>query len=464
MRAAGAWRVVPVLLLMLGGACERTGPGSGSGGAGPGRAGGAGGVPAAAGEDGGTDGMDRLAMLRLPAEPGFAEVTGPTPLRFPADFGPHPQYRYEWWYFTGRLRSAQGQFGFELTFFRFALAPPAAASASASAPASAPASALALASAPASASAPALGAGATPSRWRARELYAAHFAITDLPRRRFHSAVRVARAALGLSGATTQPLAVWVRDWSLSQAPAAPGATAGSPRTAQGLRGAGAGEPALPRWRLRAADADYALQLDLDAVAAPVLNGAAGFSRKADEPGAASEYYSIPRLQARGTLWRGGQPQTVAGEAWLDREWGSGALGAGQEGWDWFALQLDDGSTLMFYALRRRGGGYDRHSAGTWVDAQGRPQQLAAADVQIDVRAHWASPRGGRYPAAWQLRVPRLKLALAIRPVLADQEVQATPRYWEGAVDAAGTRQGLALTGSGYVELVGYADSEMPDR
>ena len=92
----------------------------------------------------------------------------------------------------------------------------------------------------------------------------------------------------------------------------------------------------------------------------PVLNGDAGLSRKADAPGAASYYYSMPRLQATGQLSRDGTSVPVSGLAWLDREWGSGSLGAHQQGWDWFALDLDDGSSLMFYALRDRDGRRDR--------------------------------------------------------------------------------------------------------
>ena len=434
-------RAMMLSVLLLGsGGCERTVPDgmTASAGAESARSASKGMSAEAEGGD-----VDWLALLRAPAEPGFAQVTGPAPLTFPADFGPHQQFRHEWWYFTGRLQGTQGEFGFELTFFRFALAPPADASAGPRTSVATPAPA----SAPALASAPIPVAGLTASKWRARELYAAHFAVTDLPRGRFHSAVRTARAALGLSGAGSSPLQVWVRDWSLVEQVLPDAAD-------EGLQGG-----ALPRWTLRAADADYALSLDLRAASGPVLNGDAGFSRKAEESGAASEYYSIPRLAAHGTLWRAAQPQAVSGEVWLDREWGSGVLGAGQEGWDWFALQLDDGSALMFYALRRHGGAYDLHSAGTWVDAGGRPQPLAAADVQIDVRDHWLSPRGGRYPAGWQLRVPRLQLLLAIHPVLADQELEAVPRYWEGAVDATGTRGARSLTGRGYVELVGYASA-----
>jgi len=337
---------------------------------------------------------------------GFAEAEAPRQFEFPRDDGPHPQFRHEWWYVTGNLDSADGaRFGFELTFFRFALAP-----------------------------APATPPPGPHSAWRSREVWMAHFAVTDVGQRRFRAAQRLSRAALDLAGGQGEPARVWIDDWSLA---ATPGATG--------------------RWTLHAAQAGYAIELTLEAASAPVLNGVQGLSRKAADPGAASYYYSVPRLRARGSLTRGGETLAVQGLAWLDREWGSGGLGRNQEGWDWFALQLDDGSALMFYALRDRGGGRDPYSAGTWVAPDGAVQPLGSADVAIEVEDRWRSAAGDRYPARWRLRSARLALDLTLRPVLADQELQTTPRYWEGAVDASGQRSGRPLGGRGYVELVGYA-------
>ena len=202
------------------------------------------------------------------------------------------------------------------------------------------------------------------------------------------------------------------------------------------------------------------LQLQLSSAAAPVLNGAAGLSVKADAPGAASYYYSMPRLQAAGRLTRQGVAVPVSGLVWLDREWGSGALGAEQQGWDWFALDLDDGSALMFYALRDRDGRRDAHSAGTFVDPEGHATALQNDDVAIEVLRYWDSPRGGRYPAQWRLSVRSLQLQLQVTPLLADQELSTQPRYWEGAVQVKGERSGAPLGARGYVELVGYAQAQ----
>ena len=363
--------------------------------------------------------VDRLSVLRAADEAGFALANTPRRFDFPQDHGPHPLFRHEWWYFTGQLHGAGETFGFELTVFRLALRPPQSTAPEGTAPAP----------------------GTAPvSAWRARQVYAAHFAITDVRRGSFFNATRYARDALNLAGAQARPFAIHVADWSVIAAPATP--------------------PETLHWQLQAADGDYQLRLDLRSALPPVLNGDAGLSRKADAPGAASYYYSMPRLQAAGSLGRQGISVPVSGVVWLDREWGSGSLGVEQQGWDWFALDLDDGSTLMFYALRDRDGRRDVHSAGTFVDAAGYATPLRNDDVQITVQRQWSSPRGGQYPAQWALRVRSQDLQLNVTPLLADQELSTQPRYWEGAVQVTGQRHGTPVSAQGYVELVGYAQNQ----
>jgi predicted secreted hydrolase len=334
---------------------------------------------------------------------GFEQALSVRAFEFPRDYGPHPGFRQEWWYLTGNLDTPAGErFGFELTFFRFALAPAAATPAGASA-------------------------------WRSREIYMAHFAITDVARGQFRFAQKLSRAALDLAGAQAPPLRVWIDDWSLAQ------------------------DQTPAHLHIKADEPGYALELELAAQLAPVANGEAGLSRKSGQPGDASYYYSIPRLTATGHLSRDGTALAVSGLAWLDREWGSGGLGPQQVGWDWFGLQLADGSALVFYALRDRDGRPDPHSAGTFVEAGGATRALSPADVAIAVSGEWRSPAGARYPSGWQIRVPALALELQIRPVLAAQELGTAPRYWEGAVDVAGVRARQRISGRGYVELTGYA-------
>lgn len=350
------------------------------------------------------------------ASMGYAQALAPRPLQFPADRGPHPDYRQEWWYFTGNLDSSGGErFGFELTIFRFALAP-------------------GIPRPDEVSSQP----GAASSAWRTRQVYLGHFAVTDVARHRFRFTAKLARGALGLAGAQADPFRVWVGNWQIGQ----------------NARHATAQDPA---WLLQAAGQGYILSLAARPLMPPVLNGEHGLSRKSGQPGDATYYYSIPRVAVQGTIVRDGRPLQVHGLAWLDREWGSGSLGPQEIGWDWFGLQLGDGSCLMFYSLRDRDGTEDPFSAGTWVDAEGRGHPLSRGDVRIEVLGYWTDAGGTRYPSRWRLTMPALGLDVTIHPILADQELVTSPRYWEGAVDVAGTRGGRALAGRGYVELVGYA-------
>jgi predicted secreted hydrolase len=354
----------------------------------------------------------------------FAQVLEPRVFEFPRDHGPHPEYRQEWWYVTGNLDSATGErFGFELTFFRFALAP-ALPELSVTSGSSAETASTAL---------PAPRNGVE-SAWRARQIYMTHFAITDVARERFRFSQKLSRGALGLAGAQIPPLRVWIDDWSLVSK-----------------------SPDETHWSLHAAESGYELTLDVQALQQPVLNGDRGFSRKSSDPGSASYYYSIPRVSVRGRLVRDGKPLEVHGLAWVDREWGSGTLSRNEQGWDWFALQLRDGSSLMFYSLREHDGRRDPHSAGTWISASGESRPLSSDQVQIDVLDYWRNRRGERYPSRWRVRVPTAGMDVEVRPVLADQELTGSTRYWEGAVDVTGASAGQRNVGRGYVELVGYA-------
>ena len=341
---------------------------------------------------------------------GYAKADEVRQFAFPEDHGPHPEYRNEWWYVTGNLDGpAAERFGFELTLFRFALTP------------------LSVAE------------HRDASAWRTDQMFIGHFAVTDVARQKFHVAERYSRASIGLAGARVSPFRVWLEDWSLASI-----------------------EDSSSAWRVRATTDDIELDLTLTPLKAPVLNGQHGLSQKADRPGNATYYYSVPRLHSEGTLQIDGTVFPVSGLSWLDREWGSSALSPEQQGWDWFAMQLSDGSDLMFYSLRKFDGSQDAHSAGTWVNRQEHSLSLGAEDVTIEVLEYWDSPLGGRYPAAWRILIPLLDLDLQLEPVLNAQELNTRLRYWEGAVDVRGQKAGVAIDGRGYVELTGYATEPRP--
>ncbi len=356
---------------------------------------------------------------------GFARATAPRAFSFPADHGPHPEYRTEWWYVTGNLATPEGRpFGFQWTIFRQALAP---------------------------------RIEERASRWGARDVYLGHFAVSDpsgsASGRPFRSFERFRRGALGLAGAMAAPLEVRIDDWVLESV------AAGTP------------DAPGPTWpaRLRASDGRgdeaRAIDLVLDEGIPPVLQGDRGLSKKGATPGNASYYYSLPRMPARGEIRIGTTSFKVSGFAWLDREWSTSGLAPGLIGWDWFALQLDDGYSLMLYRLRGRDGSASPESRGTLIGPDGSARAIEWQDVDLDETAIWTSPRsGGRYPAAWRIRIPRERLDLTVTPLLADQELDGAFRYWEGAVSVNGSREGRPVGGKGYVELTGYADAAAPPR
>ena len=329
---------------------------------------------------------------------GYAQALALRPFSFPADHGPHPAFRSEWWYWTGNLSDASGHsFGYQFTIFRFALAP-----------------------------LPSATEAARPSAWATRDSWLAHLAVSDIAGRQFHAEERAARGALGLAGATAEPFAVTCDGWTAS----------GSLADGQEMR-------------VQATGKDATLDLHLAPGKPVVLQGDQGLSRKGAAAGNASYYYSLTRMPTRGTIRVGGIDYTVTGDSWMDREWSTSALEPGVVGWDWFALHLTDGRDVMFYRLRTADGKATRFSGGTMIARDGSSTPLAADAVDFSSSATWASPRGITYPAHWRLRTADLDLDIV--PRLADQELDLTVRYWEGAVEIRGSHPGV-----GYVELAGY--------
>lgn len=334
---------------------------------------------------------------------GYRRATEVRPFSFPADHGPHPEYKTEWWYVTGSLENEEAvPYGYELTIFRFALTPPE------------PGENI---------------AGPGGRDWRTNQMYMAHFAVMNGAEETFHTVERFARGGAGLAGAQADPFRVWIEDWSLTST----------------------GDQTFPV-RLQAKSEEVAIDLIVRPEKPTVFHGNDGRSQKGPGRGNASYYYSYTRLATEGTMVTQGDSVQVAGTSWMDREWSTSALGPGQDGWDWFAFHLDDGRDLMYYRLRNADGSASRFSAGTLVAADGSTEPLRREDVTINVLDTWTSPDGARtYPIEWQLRIPDRALDLHVEAYLPNQEVDLSVRYWEGAVHV----QGLP-SGRGYVEMTGY--------
>lgn len=338
----------------------------------------------------------------------WARATPERPVRVPADHVAHPEYRLEWWYYTGNVTGDDGRaYGYQVTFFRVGMD----------------------------------RTPANPSTFAVRDLYMAHVAITDASGVGHRFADRLNRAGVHWAGARTDRYEVWNENWRVS------------------LDTEG-------RHRIVADAGEFALDLTLAPGRHVVLQGERGYSRKGQDPGNASHYYSLTRMPTTGTLRIGTRAIRVDGASWMDHEFGTSALDAGTRGWDWFALQLSDGRELLLYRLRLDDGQASPFSSGTLVEQDGRAVALRADDFSLVPTRTWRSPESGAtYPVEWDVQVPKLGLALTVRAVIDAQELRTrrstNVTYWEGAVRATSGPPGL--TGVGYLEMTGYSGAKMSD-
>ncbi|MDQ6629349.1 MAG: carotenoid 1,2-hydratase [Pseudomonadota bacterium] len=332
--------------------------------------------------------------------------TGPPPtaLGWPRDYGAHQASKIEWWYLTGHLNGAVGEYGFQLTFFRAATGI----------------------------------AGAGASRFAASELVFAHAAVSDIAGARLRHDQRIARSGFGIATAASDDTRVVLRDWRLE-------------------RGVAAGRS---RYRAHAGSdvAGFAFALQLDATQPVLLQGVDGLSRKGPDPAQSSRYYSEPQLTARGSLAVGGAPaQAVGGRAWLDHEWSDSFLDSNAVGWDWIGMNLDDGAALTAFRLRRADG-TKLWAGGSYRAADGMSRNFAAGDVAFVAGRTWQSPASKAvYPVEWSVATPAG--TFVVKAMLDDQELDSRAStgaiYWEGLSRLFGS-DGREL-GRGYLEMTGYA-------
>ena len=350
--------------------------------------------------------MVLLAPPTCPGAEGFLQAIEPRDWTFPKDHRDHPGFQTEWWYYTGNVERADKRpFGFQLTFFRVQLQP-----------------------------APVVSS----SKWRTNELYFAHLTVSDMEAKTFLVAEKTGRGAVGIAGVLYKgvQVRVFVYRWETS------------------IEG--------ETHRLRAESDGLAMDLTLVSEKPPVFHGKKGLSRKGAEQGQASYYYSLTRMNTQGTLQVEGKSFRVSGWSWMDHEFSSNVLSEHQAGWDWMGLQLSDGRELMLYVLRHKDGSLESFSSGTMVKKDGTFVHLPKETFVIKPLDYWKSPKStGRYPSAWQVEVYPHDINLTVLPNMTDQELMTEEStqvtYWEGSVGVAGAVSGQPVTGSGYVELTGYA-------
>lgn len=337
----------------------------------------------------------------------YRRAIGPYEWSFPEDFGAHPEYLTEWWYYTGNVATEDGRrFGYQFTIFRRALTPPSE------------------------------NEIASNSEFRTNQAYLAHFTISDIAEERFFHEERFSRGGAGLAGATVDPrYRVWLEDWEIL-----------------------ALDDEADEVRIQAEAVDFSLDVTLVARKPLTLQGANGLSPKSDEVGNASYYYSITRNATEGTIRIGDERFAVSGYSWKDHEFSTSALGANAQGWDWFGLIFDDNTEMMIGQIRLTDGGRETAFGGSITYADGTSEYLPSDAFTITPTDTWRSPRtDGVYPIAWDFVVQtgRGELRFSAEALMDDQELSDTdPIYWEGAVRVTGDK-----TGYGYAELTGYVES-----
>jgi predicted secreted hydrolase len=323
---------------------------------------------------------------------GFAEVRPGVRLEFPADHGPHPDYRIEWWYLTANLRDAAGaEYGAQWTLFRQALEP-----------------------------------GPQREGWASQQLWMGHAAVTSAQRHLHHEIF--ARGGVGQAGVEVAPFNAWIDDWFLK--------TVG-PTGADGLS----------PLQLAATGPDFSYALQLDTERPIVLQGDLGYSVKSDR-GQASYYFSQPFFKVDGALVIEGETIEVTGAAWMDREWSSQPLAPDQEGWDWFSLRLDTGDKVMLYRLRYQDGRHD--VAGNWISPEGRSAPFAPGAVEMTPTTYHAVA-GRTVPTEWRIVIEDRGVDLRTAPLNPDSWMETSFPYWEGPIRFTGSHEGR-----GYLEMTGY--------
>lgn len=320
----------------------------------------------------------------------FEPVVKGEEITFPKDHGEHPEYLAEWWYLTANLKTETGkEIAVQWTIFRMATS------------------------------------DEDLSGWKTPQMYMVHAVITT--KEKVWAAERFARGGIGQAGVSLNPFHAWLDNWSWDAATSDP----------------------FPG-RLEFSDDHMSARLNIKQKGAIVLQGDKGYSKKHPLLSIASYYYSVPFLDLDGTITLDGKPYKVSGRGWFDREWSSSMLSAKQQGWDWFAIHLNDGSALMVSQLREEGQRPYFIGSRSWPD--GRVVKLDNNQIRMKPM-HFYKVSGISFPLNWLIEVPSQGLKLQTSVVRQDQWLHFIFPYWEGPINVTGTH-----SGKGFMELTGYED------
>ena len=333
---------------------------------------------------------------KLPADTGFV---------FPKDHGAHNDFNSEWWYYSGNLSVQNGRkFGYELAIFRIAGT---------------------------------FNANTNKNDYPDDQKYMAHFAITDVADTNFYYKENLSLSSGINAGANTNPFKVWLGDWIVD----------GNYINNNFLK---------PNFHIQASTKYYSVDLNLNNLKQLVLQGEKGISRKGPAKNDYSHYYSFTRLSTSGKVQVKGVDYNVSGLSWMDHEWSNSEFERNDNRWDWFSIQLNNSTEIMFYQLRNKDGGRSIYSKGAIIFENGKTRTLRPEEVKIESVGYWESKIHIRYPSGWKFSVPNRDIFLKLTPFIKNQELELVVNYWEGAVSVKGKCMNKEISGNGYVELTGY--------
>jgi len=339
------------------------------------------------------------------ADGNFKKAVEKIKFEFPSDLGSHPEFRTEWWYYTGNLTGENGEeFGYQFTIFRTALT---------------------------------ADTIDRDSEFGTNQIFMGHFTITDISNNKFYYYERFSRGAAGLAGADAEPFKVNLESYKIQVT--------------------GKSDFIFPKVKIIAKEDNNEIQLELTPEKQIVYQGEEGLSRKGKGEGNASYYYSVTRILTEGFVIINGVKYNVKGNSWLDREWSTSALSEEQVGWDWFSIQLSNNTDIMYYNLRRKDGTADEYSKGSIIGKNGEKENISREEINLRVIDYWESDEGKKYPSGWILKIPSKNTELRITPAIKNQELKLSVRYWEGSVRIEGIFDGVQVNGKGYAELTGYS-------
>ncbi|NVN80356.1 lipocalin-like domain-containing protein [Vibrio sp. Scap16] len=329
----------------------------------------------------------------------FTPVVKGVDINFPADHQAHPSFRHEWWYLTANLTDENGnELGVQWTQFRFAAAPEDNAEQTKQ---------------------------LKQTAWQSQQIYMAHSAITT--KDKHYADEKWSRDQAELAGVSASPFRVYLDDWQWNSST----------------------NDLFPA-TLNANSEQFGYSLTLTSDAPYQKQGEQGYSTKSSDGKVASYYYSQPFIDVSGNVTIDGVTHKVSGKGWIDREWSSQFLLDSQQGWDWFALRLNDETSLVVFQLRNSTTGEASYASARLMQQDGSGIAISQQDITLTAVKQTVID-GRDYPTEWQVLIPSQQIELTVSALNPKAKMPLSVPYWEGPITIEGTHYG-----TGYMELTGY--------